>query len=93
MRHRLLSFAAGPRINTLVDRGLVQDRDITVPMDCRPVHPDQVNFLFLTHAHIDHIGRLPELVQNGFAGEIIATHATKAMLEPMLRGALWVSWL
>ena len=57
-------------------------------MDSWPVRPDQLDFLFLTHAHIDHIGRLPELIQKGFKGEIIATHATKALLEPMLNDAM-----
>ena len=72
----------------MVDCGLAQGRDAVVPMDSWPVRPEQLDFLFLTHAHIDHIGRLPELIQNGFAGEIIATHATKALLEPMLKDAL-----
>ncbi len=75
-------------LNIMVDCGLAQGSDATVPMDNWPVRPDQVDFLFVTHAHIDHIGRLPELIQNGFAGEMIATHATKALLEPMLKDAL-----
>lgn len=53
-----------------------------------PVAPDQIDYLFLTHAHIDHIGRLPELVHNGFQGEILTTHATKALLIPMLEDAM-----
>ena len=43
---------------------------------------------FLTHAHIDHIGRLPELIRNGFKGEIICSHPTKALLIPMLGDAM-----
>jgi metallo-beta-lactamase family protein len=57
-------------------------------MDFWPVRPDQLDFLFLTHAHIDHIGRLPELIQKGFKGEIITTHATKKLLAPMLNDAM-----
>ena len=42
----------------------------------------------MTHAHIDHIGRVPDLIDAGFKGEIICTHATKALLLPMLHDAM-----
>jgi metallo-beta-lactamase family protein len=53
-----------------------------------PVPPVKVDYLFLTHAHIDHTGRVPELFDVGFRGEIICAHATKALLLPMLRDAM-----
>ena len=74
--------------NILVDCGLVQGRDVSVPIEQWPVKPDEVDFIFLTHAHIDHIGLLPTLIQMGFAGEIICSHPTKALLEPMLDDAM-----
>jgi metallo-beta-lactamase family protein len=43
------------------------------------VPPAEIDFLFLTHAHIDHIGRIPDLIDAGFCGEIICTHSTKAL--------------
>jgi len=69
--------AAG--VNLLVDCG---------PFDQWPVRPAAIDYLFLTHAHIDHTGRVPDLIDAGFAGEIICTHATKALLSPMLRDAM-----
>ncbi len=53
--------------------------------------PDKIDFLFLTHAHIDHVGRLPELIRAGFRGEVITTEATAFLLEPMLTDALGFS--
>ena len=75
-------------LNILVDCGLAQGNDRLLPMTDWPVPPKQINYLFLTHAHIDHIGRLPELLQNGFHGEIISSHPTKALLLPMLTDAM-----
>ena len=75
-------------LNIMVDCGLPQGHDSVVSVDHWPVRPSQIHFLFLTHAHIDHVGRVPELVQKGFKGEIITTHATKALLGPMLRDAM-----
>jgi metallo-beta-lactamase family protein len=75
-------------INILVDCGTAYGDDPTLPFDQFPVPPNKINYLFLTHAHIDHIGRVPDLIDAGFRGEIICTHATKALLFPMLRDAM-----
>jgi metallo-beta-lactamase family protein len=71
-----------------VDCGIAQGHDPQVPFDRFPVPPTDIDFLFLTHAHIDHIGRVPDLIDAGFSGEIICTHGTKALLLPMLRDAM-----
>ncbi len=68
--------ARGQRI--LVDCGLFQggrelDEDNAEPFGFEPRSIDKV---LLTHAHLDHCGRLPLLVKQGFHGEIIATEAT-----------------
>ena len=75
-------------LNIMVDCGLAQGHDQVVPMAEWPVAVKDIDYLFLTHAHIDHIGRLPELLEEGFKGEILCTHATKALLAPLLRDAL-----
>jgi metallo-beta-lactamase family protein len=72
----------------MIDCGIAQGRDTVLPMDRWPVPASEIHFLFLTHAHIDHIGRIPELIRGGFKGEIICTHGTKALLGPMLRDAM-----
>jgi len=75
-------------INLLTDCGSVQGEDQALPMDGWPVKPSQIDFLFLSHAHIDHVGRIPELIRKGFKGEILTTHPTKNLLLPMLEDAM-----
>ncbi len=72
----------------MVDCGMTQGNDPESPMESWPIKPTEIDYLFLTHAHIDHIGRLPELIRNGFKGEIICSHPTKALLVPMLTDAM-----
>jgi len=75
-------------VNILIDCGTAYGDDPVLPFDQFPVTPESIQYLFLTHAHIDHIGRVPEFIAAGFRGEIICTHATKALLLPMLHDAL-----
>lgn len=46
--------------------------------------PEEIDILILSHAHIDHCGRIPKLVKDGFQGNIICTHATRDLTEIML---------
>jgi metallo-beta-lactamase family protein len=49
--------------------------------------PGQISALFLTHAHIDHSGRIPKLVRDGFKGRILTTGPTVQLCEIMLLDA------
>ena len=51
--------------NILIDCGLQQGRD-EVNNEALPFHPGSIDFVLITHAHIDHTGRVPMLVKQGF---------------------------
>ncbi len=50
-----------------------------------PYNAAEIDFLILSHAHIDHSGNIPNLVKNGFDGTIICTYATRDLATIMLR--------
>ena len=70
--------------NILVDYGMEQG--IQAFENCElPVDAALIDFVFLTHAHIDHSGMLPYLYARGFRGQILATKATVDLCSIMLR--------
>ena len=60
----------------LVDCGMQQGPDVYENQEL-PVTPSDIEFVLLTHAHIDHSGNLPLLYSKGFRGTIYATNATR----------------
>ncbi len=68
----------------LIDCGMQQGSDTTDDPERLPFSPGLIDFVLLTHAHIDHSGRLPLLVKQGFSGPIYATRATCDLLRIML---------
>ncbi len=52
--------------------------------------PAEVDALVLSHAHIDHTGRVPKLVKDGFRGKIYATHATRSLCAIMLLDSAFI---
>jgi metallo-beta-lactamase family protein len=72
---RFLVEANGYRF--LVDCGLYQEREFQARnWDAFAVPPESINAVLLTHAHVDHTGWLPRLVQGGFRGNVYCTPAT-----------------
>lgn len=68
----------------LIDCGMEQGSDEYENQDL-PVSGNEIDLVLLTHAHIDHSGRLPLLYQRGFRGQIFATNATRDLCGIMLR--------
>lgn len=70
--------------NILIDYGMEQGVNVfeNAPL---PVNASDIDYVLLTHAHIDHSGLLPLLVARGFKGQIFATEATCDLVNIMLR--------
>lgn len=71
-------------VNLLVDCGMEQGPDLYVNQEI-PVNPAEIDYVFVTHAHIDHSGLLPLIYAHGFRGKIYATKATCELCSIMLR--------
>lgn len=74
--------------NILLECGMIQSFNSIVDYKENaksfPFKPQNIDYVFLGHAHIDHTGRLPKLVKDGFCGKIITTEITAKLLKPML---------
>lgn len=73
----------------LIDCGLVQGSAFADATNAEafPYNPQEPTTLFVTHAHADHIGRIPKLVRDGFKGIIYSTPPTRALSAVMLEDA------
>ena len=79
----LLETEAG---KNLIDCGLVQGSQFAEEINGKPFayNPADIKNLFITHAHADHIGRVPKLVREGFNGVIYSTPETRRLAAVML---------
>lgn len=67
----------------LIDFGLYQEENSN--NEELNFDPKEIDFIILTHAHIDHVGRIPLLFKNGFKGKVYCTYQTKDLAEIMLK--------
>jgi metallo-beta-lactamase family protein len=72
-------------VSVLVDCGIYQERGYQ-ERNWRPFpfRPEDIDAVFLTHAHLDHCGLLPKLVRDGFKGKIYCTQATSEIAQIIL---------
>lgn len=80
------------KVAVLVDCGLVQGDKFAKETNAQPFvyDPSKVDALFVTHAHADHIGRIPKLVHDGFRGVIHSTMPTLELARIMFDDALHI---
>lgn len=72
-------------INILIDCGIFQGNGSEEKnYELFEFNPSKIDYLVITHAHLDHIGRVPKLIKEGFNGKIIATQPTYDIMRIML---------
>ena len=73
-------------LSVLIDCGLFQgsDEEERAYAESFGFEPASIDVLLLTHAHLDHCGRIPKLVREGFRGRILVTSATRVAPTPSL---------
>jgi metallo-beta-lactamase family protein len=74
----------------MVDCGLFQGEQELQELNYQPFpyNPKEVDFVLITHSHLDHCGRLAQLVKDGFNGTIICTPPTKELMAVALEDAV-----
>ena len=83
---------AGGKTKILIDCGLFQCPRFCDIRSQEPFlfDPKSIDALLVTHAHVDHTGRIPKLIKEGFRGKIYSTHPTKDLAEIMLKDSVMV---
>ena len=78
----------------LLEMGMVQQNDYLenykMNSEKLPYNPAEIDYVFIGHCHIDHIGMLPRLVKHGFSGKIITSHATAMLMRPLLLNSAFI---
>ncbi len=75
----------GGGLRLLVDCGMFQERAFTARnWESSPIPPETIDYLLLTHAHLDHCGLIPKLVADGFDKPILTTGPSRELAEIIL---------
>ena len=79
-----VTFPDETNVNFIVDCGLFQEKKYTNNNNSFPFIPSNLDFLLITHTHIDHIGRIPLLYKKGFSGKSYISSIGKPFLKDAL---------
>lgn len=77
-------FPDGTTKKILVDCGLFQEAEYSELNKSLPFDASEIDYVFVTHNHVDHIGRLPLLYKNGYRGKIYMSKGTAQLIRPAL---------
>lgn len=79
-------------IKILFDCGLVQGGRLCDGINCEkfPYDLSTIDYLFVSHAHLDHVGRIPKMVREGFKGRILSTPPTREITAVMLEDSMGI---
>ncbi|MFH1178574.1 MAG: MBL fold metallo-hydrolase [bacterium] len=85
-------LVAGEHGKILVDCGIEQGHDFSEARAYKPFPYDvkTIDALVVTHSHLDHVGRIPRLVRDGFRGKIYMTPPTRDLSELILRDSVHI---
>lgn len=76
----IVKYPNGESAKFIVDCGLFQERDYQKYNCSFPFNSDNIDFVLVTHNHVDHVGRLPLLYKNGYRGKIYSSKQTEIFL-------------
>jgi len=85
-------YSGRGKTRILIDCGLFQGARVAEEKNSHPFpyQPSSIDAVLVTHAHLDHVGRIPKLVKEGFKGKIYSTYPTKDFAQIMLIDSLGV---
>lgn len=78
----------------LLENGMVQNNDYLLNYKANSekykFNPEELDYVFVGHTHVDHIGMIPRLVKEGFHGKIICSHETALLMKPLLLNSAFI---